>query len=539
MGEPNTRLRRERQLRGWSQVYMAEQIGTPDYYISRWERGEVLPSPYYQQKLCALFGKTAEELGFLLPPVKEIPPPEILKVNKNPFYASEPTEVKSSVLVNPFTYGNPISDPKRFFGREREVEQIFSRLRNAEFESSSLVGERRLGKTSLLKYLAHPAVCQRYGLDPNKYLFIYVDLQSIDENTTPVRLWQRLLRQIASCCSDPQVKQILEEVYQDQSIDNFLIQDVFDAIDAKDQYVVLLLDEFERVTKSPNFNDAFFYGLRSLAIHHHLSLITSSRCELIELCHSPDVRSSPFFNIFANINLGLFTKDEALNLISQSLDGTGIKFTEAEITTLFHIAGYHPYFLQAACSLLFNTYPKNPKQEERVITLYKGFREEAAGHLAFYWHNSDDHEKIVLTALTLLQGQCRGDSSSSSIHQLQDLYAHSAQTLLRLEQRGLVVCEKDAFSLFNQSLGEWIWHEITDTRHDRQSYKEWLTENEGVTDLLKNFPDTAKQDWDKILPKIKDEYRDLMLRWLVEPKVFVIVGGLIKGLLASGWKAPV
>ena len=53
---------------------------------------------------------------------------------------------------NPFTYGNPISDPRRFFGREREVEQIFSRLRNEEFESSSVVGDRRIGKTSLLNY---------------------------------------------------------------------------------------------------------------------------------------------------------------------------------------------------------------------------------------------------------------------------------------------------------------------------------------------------------------------------------------------------
>ncbi len=65
MPTPNERLRRERQLRGWSQGHLAEQIGVPDYYISRWERGEVLPSPYYQQKLCDVFGKTAEDLGML------------------------------------------------------------------------------------------------------------------------------------------------------------------------------------------------------------------------------------------------------------------------------------------------------------------------------------------------------------------------------------------------------------------------------------------------------------------------------------------
>jgi transcriptional regulator with XRE-family HTH domain len=65
MPTPNTLLRRERQLRGWSQTYLAQQIDVPDYYISRWERGEVLPSPFYQQKLCEFFGKTAEELGML------------------------------------------------------------------------------------------------------------------------------------------------------------------------------------------------------------------------------------------------------------------------------------------------------------------------------------------------------------------------------------------------------------------------------------------------------------------------------------------
>ncbi len=36
------------------------------------------------------------------------------------------------MVVNPFTYGNPISNPPRFFGREHEVEQVFSRLRNVD-----------------------------------------------------------------------------------------------------------------------------------------------------------------------------------------------------------------------------------------------------------------------------------------------------------------------------------------------------------------------------------------------------------------------
>ena len=75
---------------------------------------------------------------------------------------------------NPFTYGNPITEPKRFFGRDREIEQVFSRLRNAEFESSALAGERRVGKTSLLNYIRNPEVRRYYGVNPDKTLFVYV-----------------------------------------------------------------------------------------------------------------------------------------------------------------------------------------------------------------------------------------------------------------------------------------------------------------------------------------------------------------------------
>lgn len=61
----NTVLRRERQLRGWSQQKVAELVGTSEDVVSRWERGERKPSPFYQEKLCVLYQRSAEELGFI------------------------------------------------------------------------------------------------------------------------------------------------------------------------------------------------------------------------------------------------------------------------------------------------------------------------------------------------------------------------------------------------------------------------------------------------------------------------------------------
>jgi len=61
----NVRLRQERFRCNWRQCDVADQLGTTVITIKRWERGSYQPSPYFRAKLCALFGKSAEELGFV------------------------------------------------------------------------------------------------------------------------------------------------------------------------------------------------------------------------------------------------------------------------------------------------------------------------------------------------------------------------------------------------------------------------------------------------------------------------------------------
>lgn len=63
--KPNTLLKRERELRGWSQARVAEEIGTTAMNVGRWERGASMPYPHFREKLCVLFGKDAVTLGLL------------------------------------------------------------------------------------------------------------------------------------------------------------------------------------------------------------------------------------------------------------------------------------------------------------------------------------------------------------------------------------------------------------------------------------------------------------------------------------------
>src|SRR5690348_9839966 len=61
----NDRLRQERVQHNWRQHDLAEKLGTSVVTIQRWERGSHQPSAYFRVKLCALFGKSVQELGFV------------------------------------------------------------------------------------------------------------------------------------------------------------------------------------------------------------------------------------------------------------------------------------------------------------------------------------------------------------------------------------------------------------------------------------------------------------------------------------------
>jgi hypothetical protein len=429
--------------------------------------------------------------------------------------------------ANPFTYGNPISAPARFFGRKAEVEQVYTRLLNAEFESSSIVGERRMGKTSLLNYIAHPSTAEAHGLAPERYLFVYVDLQMVDQKTTPTRFWARLLRRVGRELADEELRAEFKQAIGQEEIDNYTLDDLFSLADEQDLHSILLLDEFENVTENANFDTDFFYGLRALAIHHNLALITASRQELITLCHSDAVRASPFFNIFANVNLPAFDAEEARALVEQSLAETGVQFAPAELVLISDIAGSHPYFLQIAAHFLFAAHCKGGAAQERERYLLREFREEATPSLADYWHHSDDGEKIVLSALALLAKQGKAGKRRFSLGKLKELYHRSELTLSWLEKRALIAAGEEGYTLFSSVFGNWIVAELTDVMADMQSYEEWLEANQGA---LQRFSRSAREEIGEILPQIKAGYRQFVVDWLSDPQTLVSAATLLRSV---------
>jgi hypothetical protein len=383
---------------------------------------------------------------------------------------------------NPFTYGNPITDPARFIGRRREVAQVHSRLSNAEFESSSVVGERRIGKTSLLKYLSHPHVTAAAGFPADAYIFSYIDLQILDPTKTPTDFWRRTLRAIRRQVGNNELRSWIDEICREPAIDAFILDDVFGLVDDLNLHIVLLLDEFERVTQNASFDLDFFSGLRSIAIHHNLALITSSRRELVELTHSRAVQDSPFFNIFANINVRPFSDQESRNLIASYMSGNDLQFHPGDIDYVLWTAGPHPYFLQMACSLLYDAYQDHPSEHEtqaRRHHLEREFRDEAAPMFSDYWHHSSREQRTMLAILS--RRHRKHEETGQTLQELQDIYTGAESMLVALEKRGLVLMQDNVdrtrpaenvqpaetrYKLLSPALGAWINGEISKPPED-------------------------------------------------------------------------
>ncbi|MDX1523281.1 MAG: AAA-like domain-containing protein, partial [Anaerolineae bacterium] len=426
--------------------------------------------------------------------------------------------------MNPFSYGRPIDDIKRFVGRRREIEQVYSRLL-AACESTSIVGESRMGKTSLLKAIAHPETQASFGIDQEKYVFIFQDFQFIDSGTTPTQFWKRLLRSMKRALKHKEdlVQEIDAIVKQDDLISNYTLDDIFALIDDEDLHIILMFDEFENITRNEHFDNDFFGGLRALAIHHNLALITSSRQDLVELTHSDQLRSSPFFNIFATITLRAFTETEATALIDNYLSPTEVKFLPSELNMIFALAGFHPYFLQMTCYHLFAAYEAGREDSVRRTFLVNQVRSEGAPIFQNYWHASTSSQHILMIVLMMRELE---DIKENTVEALEVFYNRAAQVLPELERRALIAKNPDdnSYHLFSTELREWIADEIIGSTDDLRAWRNWQKDET----LIGALPVTMQDILADIVRSLNPAYRDTFSNFLLDPDTARVAMGLVQ-----------
>ena len=120
---PRQRLSDERLRRHWSQLEVADQLGTTPGNVSRWERGITSPGPYFRSKLCELFGMSAQELGLTWEESDDSP-------GRNP-------HPSASVDASPF-WGAPPQGTSFYTGREDVLTHVRTLLRPDSSATASI-----------------------------------------------------------------------------------------------------------------------------------------------------------------------------------------------------------------------------------------------------------------------------------------------------------------------------------------------------------------------------------------------------------------
>jgi hypothetical protein len=254
----------------------------------------------------------------------------------------------------PFVAGSKITDPRLFVGRKEELHTIALRLTGEQPVSVNIVGRRRIGKSSLL-YHFFQTYEQRVP-EPTRYAVIYLSLQDAlcqreDSFYQAVarQLWHNLTVQRNPALIEPLRVTPFNRLAFCAAMGHYKRLGVLP---------ILCLDEFGPLFRYPKeFDNGFFDNLRSLMESHVVLLVVAShrRLEFYQRRHK---LTSAFFKLWQVLTLKELTEKEArelVNLPASKIPGVGAALSMEEQRLARQLGGHHPYLLQLAASLLYET----------------------------------------------------------------------------------------------------------------------------------------------------------------------------------------
>ena len=303
--------------------------------------------------------------------------------------------------VNQFFHrGRPIRASRYFFGRQRETRTAQELLHNGQ--SVSVIGPRRIGKTSFLYHLAASKAAD------TRLLSLYLDA-TLYSTLDPTELYHSLWTELVELASRT------IQLERPPPTDCFSFQDFRGVIQHLYQQgikLIILLDEFEALSRNPNLDATFFSELRGLAMQYETTYITASVSPLLALTYTQSsVLDSPFFNIFAPVRLGLFDRAEAEALLSRLSERGGLPFGPELVAFLLDLTGPHPLLLQIAGYYAFQALLEavdsgsttGSLQPAYQASVRRNFVADAMSHWRYYWHKLSGPEQRLLALLPVAE----------------------------------------------------------------------------------------------------------------------------------------
>lgn len=303
-------------------------------------------------------------------------------------------------IPNPYVVGTPLQTRSPLFvGREDLVKFIQDNLAAAHRNNLVLIGQRRSGKTSLLKQL--PA---RLGDD---FLPIYLDGQTLGLDPGLANFFLTLATEISFAMDDRGL------VIDPPALEDFIDSPVA-AFEYKflpkvreiigQRHLLILFDEFEELESAVhrgNLDPSIFGFLRHLIQHtDKFSVIFCGTHRMEEL-------ASDYWHVLFNISLykhiGFLSEGEALHLAKEPVAAYDMRYDDLALDKMWRVTSGHPYFLQLLCHSLVNRHNKMQRNYMTIADVNDALDEildAGEAHFVYLWTESTQNERMVLTALS-------------------------------------------------------------------------------------------------------------------------------------------
>lgn len=292
--------------------------------------------------------------------------------------------VNKTGSTNPFIVGPVIRNSNHFYGRQNELNFISGRLGAIASQSVSIVGERRIGKSSLIWHVLN----QAHLLFPtdHQYVFIYLDLSgaaSSNNKALMSSLRREFFRKQLPSWPESEDGNLASMCYAFEQFERY-----------KDLRVVICFDEFEYVNAHPEEFDGLLETLRAEAQLGRITIITASHTPLATLCAQGRIETSPFYNIFTELVVGLLTEGSWEELIRSNFAKNDIYLTSKDEAFIFDCGGLHPFFAQMAASLLWEEKLKSITVDHTALEAV--FMSQAEPHFQHIWRHCSNLDRKVL-----------------------------------------------------------------------------------------------------------------------------------------------
>lgn len=298
---------------------------------------------------------------------------------------------------NPYIYRGAVRAPEMFFGRQHEQQEIAAFLNGNQ--SVSIVGPRKIGKTSLLMHLTRPQTWPTLGLNDNN-LFVYLDCEVLGESNHE-EIFGHLASEMQIALEDRDLPEEPALALAVEAPSRLSFEGAIRKLNRRELRIVIILDEFERLSANASLNVNFFNALRSAAGRYQLVFLTASSRPLIQLTYSgrsQEILSSPFFNIFAPVFLRLLNEEEAHQLIRVPAQRSGRAFSPEMEQFIYALAGGHPLALQVAAFHAWEVAAAGPEAEMEIS---RRAMQELHAHFQYYWHNLSHQEQRTLRTVRI------------------------------------------------------------------------------------------------------------------------------------------